>query len=297
MSSRVVLLLVGAFLSIAPVRGAHGSVCYDCLCRVRELGFYVDGLPDSYDCTLPGPVPPPIVVLDASSSYSGDDAINAQTGATWTMTHNLDGPSPCARNQHLGVDVFDLEDPYCGLESTERLDYCGSSFGWTTADWIDIRDDVSTYGTRTFHATTNGVLVITRERKRSTRLCRQLVGIHPELLLPPGPRVESRRRRRAGYGLRRGGRNDELLRGHTHVAPRARGNDRQVGGKRGANPLIRKLGPGKVGGVARLGSSVDLQRDRDDVARHLPKVPVKARRISAVIPEHAMWRETSPKFK
>lgn len=167
MSSRVVLLLVGAFLSIAPVRSAHGSVCYDCLCRVRELGFYVDGLPDSYDCTLPGPVPPPIVVLDASSSYSGDDAINAQTGATWTMTHNLDGPSPCARNQHLGVDVFDLEDPYCGLESTERLDYCGSSFGWTTADWIDIRDDVSTYGTRTFHATTNGVLVITRESENA----------------------------------------------------------------------------------------------------------------------------------
>ena len=134
--------LVAAFLSIAPVvRGEHRPVCYDCLCKVKELGFYV-ALPDGYDCDAPPPgstpVPSPIVHLDASieSMVSGNDAINGQSGQTWPMVGG------CTRTQHNGVDVFDMTHPPCGFRTGEAKAFCGSDFGWTTADWVDWRDDI-----------------------------------------------------------------------------------------------------------------------------------------------------------
>ena len=58
MSRRVIVLAVVALLWTMPVRGAESGVCYDCLCRIKELGFYVD-LPEGYDCTPPPPPSPP----------------------------------------------------------------------------------------------------------------------------------------------------------------------------------------------------------------------------------------------
>lgn len=158
-SSRVVLpLLVAAFLSIAPVvRGEHRPVCYECLCKVKELGFYV-ALSDGYDCDPPPPgstpVPSPIVHLDASieSMVSGSgDAINGQSGQTWPMVGG------CTRTQHDGVDVFDMTVPQCGFRTGEAKAFCGSDFGWTTADWVDWRDDIfSGYEYRSLHSMNTG---------------------------------------------------------------------------------------------------------------------------------------------
>merc|ERR1719240_530286 len=84
----------------------------------------------------------PIVHLDASNpaGYSGANAVNLATGAEWTMK----GDSTwCNRTMHNGVAVFDMEDPACHLETTERISYCneGTGFGYTTATWIDWRDE------------------------------------------------------------------------------------------------------------------------------------------------------------
>jgi len=85
------------------------------------------------------------VHLDASPAqgFSGASAINLVTGAEWTMK------GECARSTHLGVPAFDLDDRDCYLETTERLPYCGASYGYTTATWLDWRDDGN--GFRTLH--------------------------------------------------------------------------------------------------------------------------------------------------
>jgi hypothetical protein len=77
-----------------------------------------------------------VVKLDAATLYSGNDAVNAATNTPWTMM----GGAACARNRYRGVDVFDLDDPACHLETAERINFCGPTFGWTTAEWIDWRD-------------------------------------------------------------------------------------------------------------------------------------------------------------
>jgi len=84
----------------------------------------------------------PIVHLDASNpaGYSGANAVNLATGVQWTMK----GDSTwCNRTMHNGVAVFDMENPACHLETTERISYCneGTGFGYTTATWIDWRDE------------------------------------------------------------------------------------------------------------------------------------------------------------
>ena len=94
-----------------------------------------------------------VVKLDAATLYSGNDAVNAATNTPWTMM----GGAACARNRYRGVDVFDLDVPACHLETTERINFCGPTFGWTTAEWIDWRDASNVgEGYRTHHRASNG---------------------------------------------------------------------------------------------------------------------------------------------
>jgi len=72
----------------------------------------------------------------------------------------------CNRATHLGVPLFDLDNRVCYLEATEQLEYCGPSFGYTTATWLDWRDDNN--GDRTLHRPENGF--ITTVPNRQTRL-------------------------------------------------------------------------------------------------------------------------------
>ena len=79
-----------------------------------------------------------IVGIDASNYYYGNNAINGVSGEYWNMSKPY-----CARNTHNGVPVFDMENRLCYLRTAERRPFCNPSrgFGYTTADWIDWRDD------------------------------------------------------------------------------------------------------------------------------------------------------------
>jgi len=79
-------------------------------------------------------------------------ALNLVTGVEWEMKGDS---TSCNRTTHNGVPVFDLENRVCFLEAKEALPYCGSSFGYTTATWIDWADDRN--GWRSLHVTEAGM--------------------------------------------------------------------------------------------------------------------------------------------
>merc|ERR1711871_930362 len=90
-----------------------------------------------------------IVRLDATTSYSGNNAVNIVTGAVWTLKGG------CTRNTHLGVSAFDMETAACYMETAERLDFCtGPQYATTFATWIDWRDDNTGY--RSMHRGDSG---------------------------------------------------------------------------------------------------------------------------------------------
>jgi len=112
----------------------------------------------------PLPPSPPLlssflVRLDASAEggHVGPNAVNLASGQEWTMMGG--GSSSCNRSTHLGVAVFDLDDPGCYLETSERLEYCGPRFGYTTATWLDWRDDAAAW--RTLHRPEGGRITAT----------------------------------------------------------------------------------------------------------------------------------------
>ena len=116
MSSRVIVLAFVALLWTMPVRGAESGVCYDCLCRIKELGFYVD-LPEGYDCTPPPPpsppsppspppyTGPPLAMISWDFAWnSGDLSDRAQHCVDKTLTHHpYDMGAYTSRNLVIGV--------------------------------------------------------------------------------------------------------------------------------------------------------------------------------------------------
>jgi len=86
----------------------------------------------------------PILHLDASLA-DGNDGLNSITSSRWSMNGG------CTVQAHNNVQVFDLQSA-CFLQSDETIPYCGSTFGYTIATWIDFGDSNS--GFRTLHRTT-----------------------------------------------------------------------------------------------------------------------------------------------
>ena len=119
MSRRVIVLAVVALLWTIPVRGAESGVCYDCLCRIKELGFYVD-LPEGYDCTPPPPPSPPSPPPSPSPpEFCSDDpsftgVAVRQNGIVqycedgWTLTKKFKENS----------ELFYFDDPYWETDET-----------------------------------------------------------------------------------------------------------------------------------------------------------------------------------
>ena len=72
----------------------------------------------------------------------------------------------CNRTMHKGVPVFDLENRVCFLQAKEALPYCGTSFGYTTATWLDWADERS--GWRSLHVAEAGMRLAVVQSNRDS---------------------------------------------------------------------------------------------------------------------------------